>query len=101
MGETTDYNYDRLDDLTQIKQYQGAQTVTTTKQYSERGLLVTEQPPMGQPLTYKYHPNGLPKEAKDASGKITAMEYYDDNKLEEKTTNQDRTQYYYHPHLLI
>ena len=95
LGEATDYDYDRLGDLTRIKQYQGTSPISTTKQYSERGAMVSKQPPAGQPITYKYNVNGLPVEVKDASGKITTMQYYQDNKLAEKRANQDKIKYYY------
>ena len=97
LGEITDYDYDRLGDLTQVKQYQGTTPFPTTKQYSERGVLVAKQRPAGQPITYKYNANGLPVETKDAAGKITTMQYYPDNSLAVKRANQDRIQYYYHP----
>ncbi len=97
LAETTDYDYDRLGNLTQIKQYQGADTYSTTKQYDERGLMVSRQLPAGQPGAYKYNANGLPVEIIAPSGKITTMQYYADNSLAEKRTNQDRIQYYYSP----
>ncbi|MDF9409599.1 hypothetical protein L7E55_14770 [Pelotomaculum isophthalicicum JI] len=97
LGETTDYDYDRLGDLTWIKQYQGTSTFSTVKQYSERGALVSKQPPAGQPTTCKYNANGLPKEVIDASGKSTTMQYYQDNKLAERRANHDRINYYYSP----
>jgi RHS repeat-associated protein len=97
LGEVTDYDYDRLGDLTQIIQYQGTTAFSTINQYSERGALVSSQPPAGQPVTYKYNANGQPVEINDASGKITTTQYYPDNKLAEKRANQDRINYYYSP----
>ena len=47
LNEVTDYAYDRLGNLTQSKQYEGATTFTTTRQYSERGKLTSKQLPAG------------------------------------------------------
>jgi RHS repeat-associated protein len=95
LGEATDYDYDRLGDLTQIIQYQGATAFPTVNQYSERGALVSKQPPAGQPITYEYNANVLPVEVTDASGKITTTQYYQDNKVAQVRANQDRIDYYY------
>ncbi|KAF1084282.1 tRNA nuclease WapA precursor [Sporotomaculum syntrophicum] len=39
----------------------------------------------------------MPVEIKDASGKITTLEYYQDSRPAQRTANRDRIQYYYHP----
>jgi YD repeat-containing protein len=75
----------------------GTTAFSAINQYSERGALVSRQSPAGQPVTYKYNANGLPVEINDASGKISTMQYYPDNKLAEKRANQDKINYYYRP----
>lgn len=94
-GESTDYDYTKFGGLAHFKQYDGATTYTTTKLYDERGLLLSKQGPQENPTTYKYNAMGLPSQVTDASGKITTMEYDNNNRLQQISANQDHIKNYY------
>ena len=97
LGEEIDCDYDRLGGLSQIKQYENDKTFLTVKLYDERGLLISHQPPAGNPTTFKYNAAGLPVEITDAAGKTASLSYDGSSSLIEKTVNQNTIKYYYDP----
>lgn len=70
LGEVTDYSYDRLGDLTAVTQYQGTEEIETTKEYDERGLLISKSESLGPQYNYEYRYNvlGLIQYSCDPSG---------------------------------
>jgi len=97
LGEVVDVAYNRLGNLSQIQQYEGGNTFTITKLYDERGLLISQQPPLGNPSTFAYNALGLPVETTDPQGKTATLQYDNSNNLIEKIIGQDKINYYYNP----
>jgi len=100
LDEVTDYSYDRLGDLTSVTQYEGTSGIETTREYDERGLLISKHEPLGPQYNYEYRYNvlGLIEYSCDPSGNLIAYNYYDDGKLSTTTANESSTiTRYYHP----